>query len=89
MANIAVIGTLDTKGREHAFVADRIRSHGHTPLLIDVGTHEDPQVTPDVTREEVAACLEIDFKSIAAKADRGGMRFSDGKGSTALADSAS
>lgn len=71
MANIAVIGTLDTKGREHAFVADRIRSHGHTPVLIDVGTHEDPQVTPDVTREEVAACLEVDFKSIVAKADRG------------------
>ncbi|MCO8120906.1 Tm-1-like ATP-binding domain-containing protein [Stieleria sp. TO1_6] len=71
MANIAVLGTLDTKGWEHAFVADRIRSHGHTPLLIDVGTREDPQVTPDVSREEVAACLEIDFKSIVAKADRG------------------
>lgn len=71
MANIAVIGTFDTKGLEHAFVADRIRSHGHTPLLIDVGTHGDPQVTPDVTRKEVVACLDIDFDSFGAKADRG------------------
>ena len=71
MANIAVIGTLDTKGLEHAFVAEQIRSHGHTPLLIDVGTHEAPQVKPDVTRDQVAACLEIDFEAIVQKADRG------------------
>jgi len=50
---IAVLGTLDTKGHEHAFVADQIRSRGHEVLLIDVGTGEDPQVTPDVRREEI------------------------------------
>ena len=37
MATIAVLGTLDTKGREHAFVAERIRARGHATLLIDVG----------------------------------------------------
>ena len=36
MATIAVLGTLDTKGREHAFVADSIRGRGHVPLLVDV-----------------------------------------------------
>jgi uncharacterized protein (UPF0261 family) len=29
MATIAILGTLDTKGHEHAFVAERIRAHGH------------------------------------------------------------
>ena len=29
MATIAVLGTLDTKGREHAFVAELIRGRGH------------------------------------------------------------
>ncbi|MFT5129092.1 MAG: hypothetical protein ACI8W8_002712 [Rhodothermales bacterium] len=54
MATIAVLGTLDSKGEEHAFVADQLRTLGHTPLLIDVGTLAPPTVTPDITREEVA-----------------------------------
>ena len=37
MKTIAVLGTLDTKGEEHAFVAECIRALGHRPLLIDVG----------------------------------------------------
>ncbi|MBK1833339.1 Tm-1-like ATP-binding domain-containing protein [Roseibacillus ishigakijimensis] len=53
MATIAVVGTLDSKGKEHAFVAEEIRRSGQTPLLIDVGTLGEPQVRPDRTREEV------------------------------------
>ena len=34
MATVAVFGTLDTKGREHAFIAERIRGRGHGTLLI-------------------------------------------------------
>ena len=48
MATIAVLGTLDTMGEEHAYVAERIRQRGHTPLLMDVGTLEVPKVAPDV-----------------------------------------
>ena len=51
MATIAVVGTLDSKGHEHAFVADRIRELGHAPLLIDVGTLKDPQMEPDISRD--------------------------------------
>ena len=54
MATIAVLGTLDTKGIEHAFLAERIRARGHQVLLIDVGTLGEPQVKPDVSRAEVA-----------------------------------
>ena len=35
MKNILVIGTLDTKGQEHAYVAEIIRARGHQTLLID------------------------------------------------------
>ena len=38
MAAIAVLGTLDTKATEHAFLADCIRRREHDVLLIDVGT---------------------------------------------------
>ncbi|WAC18168.1 Tm-1-like ATP-binding domain-containing protein [Luteolibacter sp. SL250] len=71
MAIIAVLGTLDSKGEEHAYVADLIRAHGHSPLLIDVGTGADPSVRPDVTRTEVAAAAGLDLDGLMARKDRG------------------
>ena len=50
---IAVLGTLDTKGHEHAFVVERIRERGHEVVLIDVGTSGEPQVTPDIRRDAI------------------------------------
>ena len=52
MPTIAVLGTLDTKGEEHGFVADFIRARGHRVLLIDVGVLDAPQIrmVPDVLR---------------------------------------
>ena len=71
MATIAVLGTLDTKGREHAFVAERIRARGHATLLIDVGTGAEPAVKPDIPRSAVAAAGGIDLASLMARGDRG------------------
>jgi len=71
MATIAVLGTLDSKGEEHAFVAALIAQHGHKPLLIDVGTGGPATVQPDITREQVAAAAGIDLAALMAKKDRG------------------
>jgi len=71
MATIAVLGTLDTKGREHAFVAERIRARGHDALLIDIGTGAEPAVQPDITRAEVAAAGGVDLAALVARGDRG------------------
>lgn len=71
MAKIAVLGTLDTKGAEHGFVADLIRQRGHAVILIDTGTAAPPTVTPDITREEVAASGGVDLAALVAKQDRG------------------
>jgi uncharacterized protein (UPF0261 family) len=71
MATIAVLGTLDTKGTEHAFVAKRIREHGHQTLLIDVGTGGLPQVPPDISREYIATAGGIDLPALMARGDRG------------------
>ncbi|MDA7873396.1 Tm-1-like ATP-binding domain-containing protein [Akkermansiaceae bacterium] len=68
---IAVLGTLDSKGHEHAFVADLIRNKGHEVLLIDLGSGGAPQITPDITRFEVAAAIDLDFQSLIDKQDRG------------------
>jgi uncharacterized protein (UPF0261 family) len=71
MATIAVLGTLDSKGEEHAFVAALIAQHGHKPLLIDVGTGGPATIQPDITREQVAAAAGIDLAALMAKKDRG------------------
>ncbi|MDF1852784.1 MAG: Tm-1-like ATP-binding domain-containing protein [Verrucomicrobiales bacterium] len=68
---IAVLGTLDSKGEEHAYVAELIRQRGHTPLLIDVGTGSEPTVEPDVSRFEVAAAGGVDLEALMARQDRG------------------
>ncbi len=71
MATIAVLGTLDTKGPEHAYVADLIRARGHQPLLIDTGTGAPATVSPDLTREQVAAAGGVDLPGLLARRDRG------------------
>lgn len=71
MKTIAVLGTLDTKGDEHGYVAEIIRSRGHRTLLIDVGSLEAPKVKPDITREEVAQAGGVDLTALRARQDRG------------------
>jgi uncharacterized protein (UPF0261 family) len=71
MATVAVLGTFDTKGAEHAFVAEQIRARGHKTLLIDVGTLNEPTIQPDISRTEVTQAGGVDLEAVAAKKDRG------------------
>ena len=71
MATIAVLGTFDTKGEEHRYVADRIREQGHSVLLIDVGTLGPATLEAQVTREEVARAAGADLAAVVARRDRG------------------
>ena len=71
MPTVVLVGTLDTKGHEYAFLADRIREHGVDVVLVDAGIVGEPLATPDVTREEVAAAAGADVAALAAAGDRG------------------
>jgi uncharacterized protein (UPF0261 family) len=71
MSTIAVLGTLDSKGEEHAYVAELIRARGHQTLLIDVGSGGPPSVVPDISRDEVAAAAHIELNDILQRKDRG------------------
>ncbi len=84
MATIAVLGTLDTKGEEHGFVAELIRQRGHTALVIDVGTLEPPKIQPDISREEVASAAHADLAALVAKRDRGEAVTAMSKGAPAI-----
>jgi uncharacterized protein (UPF0261 family) len=71
MATIALLGTMDTKGDEHGYVAELIRARGHKTLVIDVGTDQPPRLKPDVSREEAAKVAGLDLAALVARHDRG------------------
>lgn len=71
MPTIAVLGTLDSKAEEHGYVAETIRARGFETLLIDVGTGQDPKISPDITRHEVAEAAGIDLDELMQHQDRG------------------
>jgi uncharacterized protein (UPF0261 family) len=60
---LLIIATLDTKGREAAYVKECAQSRGIHPFLMDVGTLGEPLANPDITRAEVieAAGYNLDF----------------------------
>ena len=71
MATIAILGTMDTKGEEHGFVAEQIRKRGHRTLVIDVGVLDKPGLKPDITRFEMAEAAGVDLAKLSEKRDRG------------------
>jgi uncharacterized protein (UPF0261 family) len=68
---VAVIGTLDTKGDEFAFLRDAIAACGLQTVVIDAGVLGDPSFTADVSRAAVAAAANEDLGALAARKDRG------------------
>jgi uncharacterized protein (UPF0261 family) len=71
VATVVLVGTLDTKGREYAFLRDRLEEQGVDVLLVDCGIVGEPLAEPDVTREVVAAAVGADVAALAAAGDRG------------------
>jgi len=67
---VLLVGTLDTKGAEYAYLRDRIRERGVDVLLVDAGILGEPLAEPDVTRQEGAAAAGADLPALAAARDR-------------------
>lgn len=91
MPTVAVIGTLDTKGREVAFLRDHLLALGADVLLIDAGVGPiAPEVAallpaPDVPAEEVARAAGADLAELRAAGDRGRAVEAMARGAAALA----
>jgi uncharacterized protein (UPF0261 family) len=71
MAVVLLIGTLDTKGDEYAYLRERLELHGVDVLVADVGVLGEPRTPPDITRQEVAAETGADLDGLASAQDRG------------------
>ncbi|HID75123.1 MAG TPA: UPF0261 family protein [Planctomycetaceae bacterium] len=68
---IALIGSLDTKGDEYAFVKECIEGRGHRTLVIDVGVLGPPAFEPDVSRRQVAEAAGVELDVLVERKDRG------------------
>lgn len=66
MKTIVIVGALDTKGVEFAFLRDIVaQADGVTTLVIDFGVMGEPGFSPDITRQEVAAAGGGDLARLA------------------------
>src|SRR5439155_9200611 len=83
-ATVVLVGTLDTKGVEYAYLRERIREHGVAVVLVDVGVLGEPVVEPDVTRREVAEASGADVERLAAARDRSGALEAMGRGAAEI-----
>ncbi|GAA4368197.1 Tm-1-like ATP-binding domain-containing protein [Actinomadura verrucosospora] len=70
MSRVVLVGALDTKGVEYAYVRDLLADAGLRSLLVDAGVRGEPRIRPDVTRSEVARAAGRDRREIAALATR-------------------
>ncbi len=71
MKTIAMIGALDTKGTDFAFLKSEIERRGFQTLMIDTGILGQPAFAPEVSREQVAEAGGTALVDLVARADRG------------------
>jgi len=68
---VAIIGALDTKGAEFAFLKSEIEKRGCRTFIINVGVLGEPAFTPDVDASVVAEAGGVKLEDLIAKRDRG------------------
>ncbi len=67
---LLIIATLDTKGREAAYVRDCAQKLGIHPILMDIGTLGEPLAHPDITRVEVVEAAGYHWEHLVKEKSR-------------------
>ncbi|RVX41643.1 uncharacterized protein (UPF0261 family) [Nonomuraea polychroma] len=83
MPTVVLIGTLDTKGEEYAWLRNRLVEQGSDVIVIDagVGAHD---ALVDVSNERVAAAAGHDVRALREAGDRGAAVTAMGEGAAAV-----
>jgi uncharacterized protein (UPF0261 family) len=68
---IALVGALDTKGQDFAFIQVEIERRGFATCVIDFGVLGDAFFAPTITRHEIAQSAGTTLEALIAKSDRG------------------
>lgn len=69
--SVYLIGTLDTKGQEIAFVRDLLSGYGIQTQVIDAGCLQPPAIVPDIDRNAVFHAAGTTLNAVRSKGDRG------------------
>ena len=83
--HLLIITTLDTKGREAAYVKDCVKKLGIQPILMDVGTLGEPLTTPDITHREVVEAAGYRLEDLIKEKNRSSAFKAVQEGGTILA----
>ena len=71
MKTVLLIGTLDTKGEEYAYVRELLREHGINVVVMDIGVLGEPPFVPDVSAAQVASAAGVSLEALRSRQDRG------------------
>ncbi|WP_206188610.1 Tm-1-like ATP-binding domain-containing protein, partial [Streptomyces kanamyceticus] len=73
MATVVLVGTLDTKGEEYAWLRERLREYGSDVLLVDTGIQPPPAhaPVPDVPADVVARAAGHSLTKLRGAGERG------------------
>jgi len=82
--NIILLGALDTKGADYAFLKECIVARGCSTLLVDVGVLGAPTIAPDIAAADVAAAAGQDLAALRARGDRGAAVGAMARGATMI-----
>lgn len=69
--SVYIIGTLDTKGQEVAFVRDLLGEYGVETAVVDAGCMGEPAIQADLTREDVFQAAGTTLEHMQRQGDRG------------------
>jgi uncharacterized protein (UPF0261 family) len=84
MATVVLLGTLDTKGVEYAFLRDRVVEAGCDVVMVNAGVLGDPDYPVEFTRADVAAAAGADIAELSSSGDRGASVTAIADGAAAL-----
>src|SRR5512135_1764995 len=68
--HLLIIATLDTKGREAAYIKGYAQKMGIQSILMDVGILGEPETTPDIPRGEVLEAAGHHLEQLLKTKDR-------------------
>lgn len=68
---VCIVGTMDTKGIEFSFIKTQIESTGVSTCVINTGILGEPQLTPDISADEVAHAGGSSLQALREEGDRG------------------
>jgi uncharacterized protein (UPF0261 family) len=84
MADVVLVGTLDTKGPDYAFLAERLRAGGVGVIVVDAGTGTPAGISPDISAEQVAAAAGTSVGALRSAGDRGAAVTAMGRGAAVV-----